>query len=405
MSEIAMLSPIEPAPQVRRRSRGLLRQAVHDASHARGAQLGLLWLGIIGFAAVFAPFLANSSPILLKMDGHWSSPLLQHLQWTDVLLLVAIPLVLWIIFGLQRVGGFIKLLVIAGIFLVTGGISFAALQQRTDQLTVYSQYRDAQAAGRVQWALHTPIPYSPRDYLRDHFDINNPPPNPPDWHHWMGTESNGADIFSRMIHACRIALSVGFIAEGVSLVIGVTIGGLMGYYSRWVDLFGMRLIEIFSSIPQLYLLLTFVAFFGRDLYLIMLIIGLTSWTGYALFVRAEFLSLRDRDFVQAARATGLPTWRVVFVHMLPNGVAPVLVSASFGVASAILAEASLSFLGVGLVDDPSWGSLLNQALGASRFYWWLGLFPGLAIFLTVFAYNMIGESLRDALDPRTFKRE
>ena len=167
----------------------------------------------------------------------------------------------------------------------------------------------------------------------------------------------------------------------------------------------MRLIEIFSSIPQLYLLLTFVAFFGHNLYLIMLIIGLTSWTGYAAFIRAQFLSLRNQDFVQAARAIGLPTWRVVFLHMLPNGISPVLVSATFGVASAIMSESALSFLGVGLVDDPSWGQMLNQALGESRFYWWLGMFPGLAIFMTVLAYNVIGESLRDALDPRSFKRE
>ena len=151
-----------------------------------------------------------------------------------------------------------------------------------------------------------------------------------------------------------------------------------------------------------FLLLTFVAFFGRNLYLMMAIIGFVSWTGDARFVRAEFLRLRKQDFVQAAIAQGLPTWSVLFRHMLPNGIAPVLVGASFGVASAILYEATLSFLGLGLVDEPSWGQLLNQVTGSAggRFYWWLALFPGLMIFLTVYAYNLVGESLRDALDPK-----
>jgi peptide/nickel transport system permease protein len=133
--------------------------------------------------------------------------------------------------------------------------------------------------------------------------------------------------------------------------------------------------------------------------MLMVIIGVTSWSGYARYGRAELLRLRQQDFVQAAVAAGLPLRSILFRHMLPNGVAPLLVAASFGVASAILAEATLSFLGLGLVDDPSWGQMLNQAVRASTFNWWLAVFPGGAIFLTVFAYHLIGESLRDALDP------
>ena len=161
----------------------------------------------------------------------------------------------------------------------------------------------------------------------------------------------------------------------------------------------MRLVEIFEAVPTLFLLLTFVAFFGRSLYLMMVIIGLTGWTGYARFVRAEFLRLRKLEYVQAAVACGLPLRSILFRHMLPNGVAPILVAASFGIASAILAEAMLSFLGLGLVDDPSWGQMLNQAVQSSTFNWWMAAFPGGAIFLTVFAYNLIGEALRDAIDP------
>jgi peptide/nickel transport system permease protein len=196
-------------------------------------------------------------------------------------------------------------------------------------------------------------------------------------------------------------VSIGFISTGIALAIGIIIGGLMGYFGGGIDLIGMRLVEIFDAIPTLLLLLIFVAVFTPNLYIMMAIIGLTTWVGYAYFIRAEFLSLRDRDFVQAARAAGLPIWRILFRHMLPNGVTPLIVSASFGVASAILYESTLSFLGIGLVTEASWGNLLEQALGeGGTFYWWIALYPGLAIFLTVFAYNLIGESLRDALDPR-----
>jgi peptide/nickel transport system permease protein len=202
-----------------------------------------------------------------------------------------------------------------------------------------------------------------------------------------------------MIHAARIALGIGFVATGIAMLIGVIIGGLMGYFSGVVDMIGMRLVEIFEAIPTLFLLLTFVAFFGRSLYIMMIIIGITSWPGYARYIRAEFLKLRQQEFVQAAVAAGLPLPSILFRHMLPNGIAPLLVAASFGVASAILAEATLSFLGLGLVDDPSWGQMLNQAVRSSTFNWWMAVFPGGAIFLTVFAYNLVGEALRDAIDP------
>ena len=150
---------------------------------------------------------------------------------------------------------------------------------------------------------------------------------------------------------------------------------------------------------MIFLLLTFVAFFGRDLYVMMVIIGITGWTGYARFVRAEFLRLRQQEFVQSAIACGLPLRPVLFRHMLPNGMAPVLVTVSFSVASAILAEATLSFLGLGPVDEPSWGQMLNQAVQAATFNWWMAIFPGGAIFLTMFTYMLIGEAMRDAFDP------
>ena len=266
------------------------------------------------------------------------------------------------------------------------------------ELVVYQIYREGLQSGQIEKAFFAPIPYSPQDHLRD---IDNARLQPPDANHWLGTTADGADLASNMIHASRVALSIGFISTGIAVIIGVFIGALMGYYVGWFDLLGMRLVEIFDSIPTLLLLLCFVAFFKPNLYIMMAIIGATSWVSYAYFVRAEFLSLRDRDFVHAARAAGIPLRSILFRHMLLNGLTPVIVSASFGVASAILIESTLSFLGIGLPSEASWGALLEEALGVGgTFYWWIALFPGAAIFLTVFAYNLIGESLRDALDPR-----
>lgn len=219
-------------------------------------------------------------------------------------------------------------------------------------------------------------------------------------YHFMGTTSNGEDLTSRMIHGSRIALVIGFIATGIAVFIGIFIGGLLGYFAGWVDLIGLRLVEIFASIPVIMLLIMIVAFYGRSLILMMIVLGLTGWVGYAYFVRAEFLKLRKMDYVMAARAAGTPLYLILFRHMLPNGVAPVLVGASFGIAGAIMTEATLSFLGLGLEKEPSWGQMLNQARQGGSFSWWLAIFPGAAIFLTVFAYNLIGEALRDVIDPR-----
>jgi peptide/nickel transport system permease protein len=210
-----------------------------------------------------------------------------------------------------------------------------------------------------------------------------------------------------MMYACRVALTIGLISTGIAVAIGVFVGGLMGYFAGVFDLLMMRLIEILEAIPRLILLLIVTVFFGRSLYLMMTVIGLIAWTADARFIRAEFLRLRNLDFVAAAKALGLPLRSIIFRHMLPNGIAPVLVNASFGVAGAILLESTLSFLGLGLgAEDPSWGQLLNQARsGGTGFNWWIAVFPGLAIFFTVFSYVMIGEAMRDALDPKLRKRE
>jgi len=383
-----------------RQQRSYAAQVLREVFMQWGARLGLFWIGVLVVMAVFAPFLANSHPLLLSEQGQLSSPLMRYLTAADVALLVifftAVILYFFRISFRAKFGMVILVSIVAGI------ICNAVITP--PQLSIYEQYREKHQAGMSDWLITAPIPYSPKDYLRDEGDTGLEAPLAAQQRtHWFGTDENGADVLSRMIHASRIALGIGFVATGIAMIIGTIIGGLMGFFSGIYDMIGMRLLEIFEAIPVLFLLLTFVAFFGRNLYVMMIIIGITGWTGYARFVRAEFLRLRQQEFVQSAIACGLPLYSILFRHILPNGMAPVLVAASFGVASAILAEATLSFLGLGLVDDPSWGQMLNQAVQAATFNWWMAAFPGGAIFLTVFAYNLIGESMRDAIDPHLKK--
>jgi len=361
-----------------------------------GVKLGFAWVGVLIFMGVFAPFLANSMPLLMSKHGVLSAPVLVYLTAEDALVLAMFALAL-LLAWLRLSGGKRVVLFIAGTLLA---VFLANWLVQPPAVKIYDEFRTPTYTD-VDWRIMPPVPYAPTDYLRDYPEHGlEAPLAATERFHLMGTEENGADVFSRMIHASRIALSIGLIATGIALVIGVILGGLMGYFSGVVDMLGMRLVEIFEAIPTLFLLLTFVAFFGRSLYMMMMIIGLTSWSGYARYVRAEFLKLRQQEYVQAAVASGLPLTSILFRHMLPNGVAPLLVAVSFGVASAILAEATLSFLGLGLVGEPSWGQMLDQAVKSSTFNWWMAAFPGGAIFLTVFAYNLIGEAFRDAIDPK-----
>ena len=361
-----------------------------------GVEVGLAWIGLLVFAAVFAPFLANSMPILMSKDGIICAPVLHYLSVEDAWVLASFFLAL-LLYKLKLGAGQRMALFLLGAIIAAVLVN---VYVNPPKLVIYDDFRSV-AYTQVDWRIMPPIPYAPTDYLRDLVSKGLEAPFETPGHlHLMGTEENGADVLSRMIHACRIALSIGLIASGIALFIGVIVGGLMGYFSGIADMLGMRLVEIFEDIPTLFLLLTFVAFFGRSLYMMMVIIGITGWSGYARYVRTEFLKLRKQDYVQAAVASGLPLSSILFRHMLPNGIAPLLVAVSFGIAGAILSEATLSFLGLGVVDAPSWGQMLDQAVKSSSFNWWMAVFPGGAIFMTVFAYNLIGEAFRDAIDPK-----
>lgn len=398
MSEVEITANPTQVPS----ARPWLGEVWRRAARRPLTRLGLLWIGLIAFCALFAPLLANSFPILIRIKGEGlSSPLLRHLTPADVTLLVLgfVGLPFLFFFRRWKAGTRIR----AVLVLVALSLSLSLIFVRPPAIKVYERYRQAMAEGQVEWVLHAPVPFSPSDRLGDQPVPDSHHPWPPSSVHYLGTDTLGQDVAANMIHACRIAMAVGFISTGIAVLIGIVVGGLMGYFSGIVDLVGMRVVEIVAAIPTIYLLLTFVAYYPRNIYLIMAIIGLTGWVGDARFVRAEFLKLRNQDFVQAAIAAGLPLPRVLFRHILPSAVAPLLVSASFGVAAAILTESVLSFLGLGLVDEASWGRLLDMARGeGGGFNWWIATFPGLAIFLTVLSYNFIGESLRDALDPRLY---
>jgi peptide/nickel transport system permease protein len=247
------------------------------------------------------------------------------------------------------------------------------------------------------WKVFPPIPYSGNG-----LDITSSftPPFEEGSNHYLGTDQVGHDLLAGIIHGSRIALSVGFVSMGIATLIGVILGSLAGYFGGWVDIAISRLIELFLNFPVLFLILAVVAFLDANIFYTMIIIGLTGWMGIARLVRGEVLRVRSMEYITAAKSLGFGSARVIFRHVLPNSLAPVLVSIAFGIAGAILTESALSYLGFGVPQEVvTWGSALNQSRSAI-FAWWQAVFPGLMIFLTVLSYNMIGDGLRDATDPR-----
>ncbi len=224
---------------------------------------------------------------------------------------------------------------------------------------------------------------------------------PPSWQHWCGTDQLGRDVLSRMIWGAGISLKVGFVATGIAVVIGALLGALAGYYGGWWDAVVMRLVDVMLCFPTFFLILAVIAFLEPSIWNIMIIIGVTGWMGITRLVRADFMSLKEREFVMAARVLGASDARIIFRHILPNAMTSILVAATLGVAGAILTESALSFLGIGVQPPtPSWGNILTAGKDNIDIAWWLSLYPGLAILITVLGYNLLGEGIRDALDPR-----
>lgn len=311
--------------------------------------LGMAGLGLIctmGLIALLAPFLAGDVPIAMSKDGRT--------------------------------------------YLFPNLVTYAELRAEN----LYANF-DRWTPGEGEWALRPPVPYDPLRQNLLHIL------HAPSRDHWLGTDDRGRDVLSRMIWGARISMAVGFVAMGIAVAIGVVLGALAGYYGRWVDVVVLRLIEIMLTFPTFFLVLVVVAMLQPSIWNIMVVIGLTGWPGIARLVRGEFLKQRQLDYTVAARASGLPDRRIIFRHVLPNAISPVFVATSFGIAGAILLESGLSFLGFGVPPpSASWGELLNQSRSYVLRAWWLVVFPGVAIFVTVTAFNLAGDALRDAMDPR-----
>jgi peptide/nickel transport system permease protein len=219
--------------------------------------------------------------------------------------------------------------------------------------------------------------------------------------HPLGTDQLGRDVLSRMLYGARVSLAVGFVSVGIATLIGIALGAAAGYHGGTIDALVMRLVDLMLVFPRLFLLLAVLAFLRPSIWTIMAVIGLTGWMSVARLVRAEFLSLKEREFVLWSQSIGASSFRTIWRHILPNAIGPVLVAMTLGIPAAILTESGLSFLGLG-VQPPhaTWGNILNEGKDAIEIGWWLSAYPGLAILVTVLSYNLLGEGIRDALDPR-----
>jgi len=228
--------------------------------------------------------------------------------------------------------------------------------------------------------------------------------SPPSLSHPFGTDELGRDVLSRMIWGSRVSLKVGIIAVGIAIFIGIFVGSISGFYGGKVDAVMMRFVDVMLAFPTFFLILAVISIIEPSISTIMIVIGITGWMDVARLVRAEFLTLKERDFITAARAIGASDFRLILKHIIPNALAPVFVAATFGIAGAILTESGLSFLGLGVQPpEPSWGNILTSGKDNITVAWWLSLFPGLAILVTVLCYNLVGEGLRDSLDPRLWR--
>jgi len=235
-------------------------------------------------------------------------------------------------------------------------------------------------------------PYDPTQLDAKHLLIG------PSGSHIMGTDSLGRDILSRMIYGARISLSIGIIAVGIATITGLILGSIAGFYGGFLDVLIMRFVDIMLCFPTLFLILAVVAILEPSIFNIMIIIGLTGWMGVTRLVRAEILTLKEREFIQAAKAIGASNFRIITRHLLPNCMGPVLVNATLGIAGAILLESGLSFLGLGVQPPvPSWGNILIEAKSTMGVAWWITVFPGLAILLTILGFNLIAEGLKQKI--------
>ena len=325
--------------------------------HSRLGILGLWLVALLGLVALTAPLVANDHPLVCRYDGKLYFPALKEFFWS-----------------------------------IPGGKQILPKSKPFNLVTFDFQRRMQPERG--DWAVRTPIPYGP----------NRTSPHTlasPTREHLLGTDEVGRDVLARMFYGARVSMLVGFVSVGISTIIGLIAGSLAGYFGGWLDITVSRVIEVIICFPVFFFILSVMAWFEPSIWNVMIVIGITRWVGPARYVRGEFIRLRETDFTVAAQALGASHARIIFRHILPNALAPVFVTITFGIASAILLEAGLSWLGFGVMPpQPSWGSILRTAFDNIFTTTHLIYPPCIAIFLAVLSYNLVGDSLRDAIDPR-----
>jgi peptide/nickel transport system permease protein len=389
-----------------------------------------LWLmAPVFLAAIFAPAIASNQPFVY-FDGDqvifpWVRALVNAPEPADFLFNMALlgffPWAVLAVIGnawwkRRNVPGRRRVLRISGLYvliIVVLTVAFSLPQVRPhnrywSRVFVAEEFQAQQSpGGERRRGIYPPVPFGP---IENDLTARFQPPlfrKAADYRdtndgliHLLGTDNTGRDVFTRMLYGTRISMTVGFVAVGIYILIGVIVGAIAGYYGGVTDMVISRAIEVMLLFPSFFLILTLVALIGPSIYIIMVVIGLTGWPTIARLIRGEVLKQRAIDYAAAARALGAPHWRIIFRHILPNAVSPALVAAPFGIAGAIIVEAGLSLLGFGVRPPaPSWGAILRLAEG-NYSYWWLILFPSLAMFFTVTVFNLVGSGLRDAMDPR-----
>jgi peptide/nickel transport system permease protein len=383
----------------------------------RVAVVGLWCIAAIFLLAIYAPLISLDQPILWMDADGLSFPLFGSLfnrlffeNSVDIffnLLLVTSPIhvALYLLARRHYGGAFVEArnrtlgrLVLAhfALFFLVSVESWGPVSNPlhyTERTVSYASMVEAPGDGPAPLYVFPLRPY--------HYRATDPSHSveAPGAAHWFGTDKEGRDVFARMLYGTRVSLTIGVVAVSIYVLIGVVLGALAGYFGGWVDMLVSRAIEVMICFPSFFLILTLAAFVEeRSIFHVMAIIGLTSWTGVARLIRAEFLKHKNLEYADAALVLGIPRRRIIFRHILPNAIAPVLVTATFGVASAILTESSLAFLGLGDLSVPSWGEILSTGRLEGKL--WLILAPGIAIFFLVSVFNLVGEGLRDALDPK-----
>ena len=388
----------------------LWRKAWDKPATRWGVRLAL----VILFAGIYAPFIANdvalvyisasgvSFPLVSDLFNRWSYPKYYEIYFNIAALLL--PFLLAAGWLLRRRWSFgRRLLLGTGLIVALGTFCLVPVVPSAQGAQAAWRYRK-QAEELVTAphpravALFAPIPFRAttpvaNQVLQAPLTIDEASGR----RFWLGTDSVGKDVAAQLLAGARISLTVGLVATGLSLAIGLLIGALSGYFGGWIDMILQRVVEIMMCFPTFILILVVVAMLSRDIFVIMSVIGLTGWAGHARLVRGEFLAQSVRDYVAAGQSLGLGSWRIMFRHILPNAVTPLLVTATFGVAGAVLSESSLSFVGLGDPTVASWGMLLEQGRQNIEYSWLIWL-PGLAVFALVSALNLIGNGLRDALD-------